>query len=647
MSILLPQVLRLGETVLVTGASSGGFRGRTATSLRDADIRATLTEGINPRGIVFWIESISGFSTQEIRECFVRWDMKNYYDFWSLADRPTASPERWFQAGHYFGPVAAHTFDTPGTYAPTCTITDPAGNSRTFILPTIEIADKATAYEHYAYMVTDNDFSGAPAESSTVTHVNCPGGVVPEGWWTSSSINNRAVLMKGGQEFDINFHQGGTDCLIGAWGEANYATIKRTGESRLFNRVNASTARATYERLRVDSGYRSTDLEATRWWEQDPAPTAPPDFLRCVRPDGDLNTTFHRLDLIGCDFTFEYTGSGKRRGEVFSDIKVRHWFNYGFYGGPVVSGRVGFNAAHEESVPRILMSPSGGVPGNQRSWNTSLSEANFAAAQDQGLTYFGPNGEAPNWPRHGPLRMTEYDRVAISHCYFGSFTGWSITSPNNSDFPNAPQPCIRMSRDSLHARLSISLTTGDGGAPGIRTPQAIYAVVEACDFLSRKDNNEAITVSYPDAVVRNCLFRIHPNETEKTRREDFKLLRQNVESEFLGENPKGTIMEHNTYFFPTSLETDTLITSDYSGEGLQAEWRNNVVLVTDPLWDVSQSTLPETLPVSVTASDFDADLVPVSGPLAAAAVSPAPFDAKGNPRDPEAARRGRLEPAPA
>ena len=101
------------------------------------------------------------------------------YFVWSFGEpgRTYDKPERLLPihrlANIGYGPIATHTYDTPGTYAITCDIIEPASGKTAQASVTITVGDASSisAGNQTLYVDPDGDFSEAPAGAETFTDI--------------------------------------------------------------------------------------------------------------------------------------------------------------------------------------------------------------------------------------------------------------------------------------------------------------------------------------------------------------------------------------------------------------------------------------------------------------------------------------------
>lgn len=116
-----------------------------------------------------------------------------------------------------YGPVAAHVYETAGTYTPTLTVFDGLA-AQTYTLPDIVVSAWANDANTIA-VSTSGDFTGAPAGSTQVTSSDFD---TPGGTSLATSLNaGKRVLFCGGETFTASAtttYTGASGAYLGAYG---------------------------------------------------------------------------------------------------------------------------------------------------------------------------------------------------------------------------------------------------------------------------------------------------------------------------------------------------------------------------------------------------------------------------------------------
>lgn len=314
-------------SLLISAAGGGG-----GSSPVTADIQASRTSGPAPLAVFF---EATGTTHSTVSDTFR--GLGYYFDFddvgagsWAYSKSGSSHTSKEYARG---GPLAAHVFETPGTYTVKVRARDSSGNvDDDQVTITVDDPDTTFSGTNTICLSLNTDHTGAPSGASQQSNVSA--------WptWTSS----RRYLLHAGQDFsslgDINF---GTlnDIQVGVYGSGakpivsglgventNPGASKTTYASRisfydleLTGRVTSTTTHTDVLFLRIDSidgDTSNTGLElggATGFYANPAnsgATTAANIFhprntfiVDCTVPGGSYNFTMsaQRLALMGCN----------------------------------------------------------------------------------------------------------------------------------------------------------------------------------------------------------------------------------------------------------------------------------------------------------------------------------------------------------
>lgn len=208
------------EAVQGVYAKAGGVYGRVDFKVEPA-LAVSRTDGVGPLGVVFDATATTASSGDAFNDLLYFFDFGNSsagtYEYGLLAGQTN---DRYMG-----GPIAAHVYETPGSYTATLWVYD---GSKIWgpVTQAITVADPDVVYAGTLTTVvsTDGDFTGAPSGAVQVTSSDFDA----QGTLMTS---NRRVLFKRGQTFDASasvIRQNGTvNLTVGAFGPgSDYATVR-------------------------------------------------------------------------------------------------------------------------------------------------------------------------------------------------------------------------------------------------------------------------------------------------------------------------------------------------------------------------------------------------------------------------------------
>lgn len=399
----------------------------------DLTAYATRSTVVGNQGVVFWLDGpdLKRIGSEGYE---VVWNMNDSRTLTVFPTLETIWPAEYPAAvraingltmGTYRGPICGHCFGGPaGTYTVTCTIRNRAGVAQTILAATITKQDPDTVYAgtNTICYSTSGNFTGAPAGASLVTVAD---GVITRADFTS---NDRRILMRSGETFSGGISlRAASGAYIGAFGGSALAVYN--GFFSL-DGSGGTPGNVVFDGIKIQQLYNPA--APNRWWEDVPTPTAPSNGVRCVTSTV-TGITLHRVLITGASIGIYILGTGN----VVFDCGVTDYFDFGCFDLREQTALVGSFIAQNPAALNVNMTAGGNsLPSNRATFNTIVL-GDTAAAQ-VAFPYFGPNGEAPNWPRHGPFRNTTRDAHTINRsALINSLPGWS----------GHPQSAARFMRD--------------------------------------------------------------------------------------------------------------------------------------------------------------------------------------------------------
>ncbi len=337
---------------------------------------------------------------------------------------------QWNDKSLMTGPRGAHVYDTPGTYTPTASGFEVAGESGQGSTASFEVLDPDDVYSGAATVciALDGNFTGAPSGAQQVTSLS----------GLQSAINNAnttptRILFKRGETYDgvaMNCRNDEIE-YIGAWGLGDRPIlVGKTfvgGNDRYF---------FTYAGNDDIEQITCTDLEFRGDW--DPVGEVGFDanmpFWMWGVESNNVVVTIHNCKFSGCDKIYLSLGSSNDRpGTVIvADCEVTDWRDYGFF-------------IHRNSNPAARV----GIVGTKIAQNpNAVGGTNYQTWDLDGN-------------QHGPIRFEDLGEFYCGASDLFSCTGWSYINDNQ-----APQACIRVNTyadDAKGAYLNVERCVLEGG----------------------------------------------------------------------------------------------------------------------------------------------------------------------------------------
>jgi len=258
-------------------------------------LNASRTSGVAPLAVFF---DATGTTSPSVTSRPFH-DIEYRWDFGDPAVGATATWSSGSRAGvssknEATGPVAAHVFETPGTYTVTLTVTDGTNTDTTTVTITVDNADDIFAAGNTicvgATTLPIGGAGGCPAGAAVLTQANFNTAI-------NGNINTKKrLLFKRGDTFastsDANIAVTGPG-IIGVFGTGNAPIVNVTGNNAAFRLSNQDTP--------TIKDWRIMDLEING----NSGPTS-----QGVYAEGGINQiTALRLNIRNVHFGFQFSGS--------------------------------------------------------------------------------------------------------------------------------------------------------------------------------------------------------------------------------------------------------------------------------------------------------------------------------------------------
>ena len=535
----------------------------------DVTAYATRSTVVGNQGVVFWLDGLDLLRIAK-ENYEVQWDMGETRNLVVFPQLEASWPDEYATAlraiggltmGVYRGPIAAHCFGgAAGAYNVTCTIRNRTGIVQVFTI-TITKQDPDTVYsgtDTICYS-TSGDFTGAPSGSTQITVAD---GVVTRAVFTSA---NKRILFRSGETFaqDINLREA-NQIYVGTFGGSAPANLTR---GFVCNAGAGPHENMTFDNLSLDLGYDPAALND--WWNEGTAPTEP-DTGFLFTSGTIVGITLHQVRVNGCDIGAYLIASES----VVFDCGITDYFDFGMFDLREKTAVVGSFIAQNPLALNVRMTAGGeGLPANRNSWNTTiLGDVGAALAAH---AYFGPSGECPNWPRHGPYRMSTFPINTINRCAFlNSEPGWS----------GHPQPAVRYMRESTNVPNVYGAIVDTYLRGGFTVATINELGVAACKMLLldgnilEGDKNMWNFIDYfmGNTFTRNCLFLLPSTVTIDSAQAYCDIVRSSSTAGTIGD---GVVVESNTIVYAANLAGRTVQSNTGFG-GDPITYRNNLMLDT-------------------------------------------------------------------
>jgi hypothetical protein len=600
----------------------------------DLTAYATRSTVVGNQGVVFWLDG-PDLRRIGIEKYEVEWNMGETRDLVVFPQLETIWPDQYETAlraiggltmGVYRGPICAHCFGGhAGAYQVTCTIRNRAGVAQTILAATITKQDPDTVYagtDTICYSTSGN-FTGAPSGAEQITVAD---GLVTRAIGASA---NKRILFRTGETFSQSISPRGSNGMyVGTFGGTAPANLTR---GFLGNTGAGPHQDYTFDNLLLDLGY--DPAAANDWWNEGTAPTEP--------ETGFLFTSgaTSGVTLCGCMIRGADIGAYMVATEsVVFDCGITDYFDFGMFDLREKTAVVGTFIAQNPLALNVKMSAGGeSLPSNRNSWNTTV--LGDTAAAIAAFAYFGPLGEAPNWPRHGPYRMSTHAVNTLNRSAFiNSQPGWS----------GHPQPAIRYMREStnipdVYGTVIDSYLKGGFTVATINelgADPANFVLLDGNIFEGDENMWNFIDFFMGNVWLRNCLFLLPSTVTIASAQSYADIVRTGSTTGIFGD---GCAVESCTFAYAANLATRSVQSNPLLG-GEAITYRNNLLLNTAT--NAGAVTVPSGTLQKTSLTGFNADLSPEAGntDVVGVATGVAPVvDLDGNTRETPGAI-GALEP---
>ncbi|MFK7988152.1 MAG: PKD domain-containing protein [Sandaracinaceae bacterium] len=311
-------------------AGSGGDAGPTA---EDAGLSGgTLTldanrrEGVAPFGCMFTAVAGELDVERPFHDVRYRWTFDDPGEHTRLAEDLPWGRDR--DVG--YGPIAAHTFERPGTYEVRCEATDGTRTARATLRVTVYDADDVYPGAQTLCVSPSGDFSGAPAgatEARTVEEVYAS---------LNHAIPLRVLFRRGETHANVPRFNRFAGVMVGPFGDG------------------------PAPRVEIELSFRECSSHCIVWGIDMVGPYDPSDPHGTSKPTAGISfgseahCTVHDCELRGWNTAIRPADEGPT-SVIVSNTSVRDWWNFGFLmGGGGWVGLAGFSAKQH---PRTVRAP--------------------------------------------------------------------------------------------------------------------------------------------------------------------------------------------------------------------------------------------------------------------------------------------------
>lgn len=178
-----------------------------------ASIAASRANGIAPLGVFFDATgTTSDATTLEFHECYYKWDFGDTGSGTFAYGNPTLNSRNTAK-----GPLAAHVFETAGTYTVTLTVYDDAGlvDTETTTITVYDPTDAVNGYTTIVAVSTSGNFTGKPAGATEVTSSDFD--AVLTSHWAAGTL----IVFRGGETFAAGTMS--NSAITSPWGIGSYS----------------------------------------------------------------------------------------------------------------------------------------------------------------------------------------------------------------------------------------------------------------------------------------------------------------------------------------------------------------------------------------------------------------------------------------
>ncbi|MEM6421654.1 MAG: hypothetical protein AAF698_03620, partial [Pseudomonadota bacterium] len=373
-----------GADGLVGGIGWGEIPAQPAAPF---EIKLSRSDIVAPAGVHV---EITGLSEEEILSSDVLWDFGEDYDFDALPIESPVERSARFSRGH----VAAHVYQTPGTWVISVEVRDRRGDRRT-AQATVTVQDPDVAYAGTLTMAyaADGDFTGAPAGAILTTDFSDIVSAVRD----QSAV--RRIALKSGSVIPMDSRlEFGSDKMLTRFGEGPRPRL-----------VQGSTTQNAYMRLiRAQRVVIAGIVTETDYDVVNPAPpeTHPEALINAI---GIFDTNLSMFGTVfDCEFVGPSIGVYLTQRMIVANCIIRDWYDYGVFGELI----------------------GGGIIGSHIAQNPNALRNDNAKTRNSGVTQ--------NSADHGPIRNSRFVDSVIAQNSLASWNGWSRAFDGLAD-----QPCIR------------------------------------------------------------------------------------------------------------------------------------------------------------------------------------------------------------